>query len=217
MDRIPDNVPMCAMGVDIAQGGEDNTVIAMRYDGWYAKLVKKPGKDTPLGKDVAGLVVSHRRDQAKVVLDMGGGYGGATYECLKDNIGQIDIVKHKGSEASQRRTKQGGLKFFNKRAEVYYRFREALDPDQAGGSHIMLPPDPVLFSDLCAIRLQSDESHVIKLEPKDHLVKRLGRSPDCSDAVVMAWHSGVKAENKRSGEQWRQHRTPQVVMSKRYN
>jgi hypothetical protein len=33
----------------------------------------------------------------------------------------------------------------------------------------------------------------IQVEPKKDVVKRLGRSPDKGDAVVMAWYSGAKA------------------------
>ena len=57
----------------------------MRYDGWFAELVEVPGRETPLGSDVAALVVKHRRDNAEVILDMQGGYGGAVFERLGDN------------------------------------------------------------------------------------------------------------------------------------
>jgi len=39
--------PMCAIGVDVAQGGKDQTVLAPRYDGWYDRLIKYPGIETP--------------------------------------------------------------------------------------------------------------------------------------------------------------------------
>ena len=42
------------------------------------------------------------------------------------------------------------MRFANKRAEAWWRFREALDPDQEGGSVIALPPDPQLRADLAA-------------------------------------------------------------------
>jgi hypothetical protein len=42
----PVGVPMCAIGVDVAQGGSDNTVLAPRHDGWFAELLSVPGKDT---------------------------------------------------------------------------------------------------------------------------------------------------------------------------
>lgn len=191
--------PQCAIGVDIAQGGKDQTILAPRYDGWYDKLIKYPGKSTPDGRTVAGLIIKHRRDQSFVILDMGGGYGGATYEKLIENINQELVVKHKGAEKSNRKTIAGGLKFFNKRTEVYYRFYEALDPGQPGGSKISLPPDPLLFTQLCSIRLKQDDDIIIQIEPKKNLIERVGDSPDEADAVVQAWSAGPKQDNFRGG------------------
>ncbi|MGZ0190250.1 MAG: terminase, partial [Alphaproteobacteria bacterium] len=53
----PAGVPMCAIGVDVARGGKDETVLAIRHDAWFAPVVIKPGVETPLGTDVAGMVV----------------------------------------------------------------------------------------------------------------------------------------------------------------
>ena len=192
----PVGVPMCAMGVDVAQGGADTTVLAPRYDGWYPRLTVKPGTETPDGKSVAGLVVTKRRDQARIIIDIGGGWGGDAYATLKQN--NIDTVSYMGVKPSLRRTVDKQLKFFNTRAEAYWRFREALDPSQAQGSPIMLPDDPELVADLCA-PAYTIEARGIKVEPKDKVTARLGRSPDKGDAVVMAWWDGAKQANHEGG------------------
>ncbi len=200
----PRGIPMCAIGVDVAQGGDDNTVLAMRYDGWYAPNIKVPGKETPDGSSVAALVVLHRRDQAMVIMDMGGGYGGAPYERLLDNNLEPgkDIKKYKGANESRRRTDdKAALPFYNKRAEVYWRFREALDPDQFGGSTIALPEDPAMVADLTAVTWKRGRNNCIQAIPKEELVKKLGRSPDDGDAVVMAWSEGPTT--KTHINQWR--------------
>lgn len=210
-------VPMCAIGVDVAQGGADNTILAPRHDDWFAPIIEKPGRDTPLGRDIAGMIVAHRQDGAVIVLDMGGGYGGATYECLLEN--QIPVIAYKGCTAVESRTKDRQLKFTNKRTETYWRFREALDPSQEGGSTIMLPDDPVLMADLTAPTFEITKQG-IKLETKEDLVARLGRSPDKGDAVVMSWSSGPKFMS--DGGEWiaqrdtiiRGGQAPKVVMSK---
>ena len=212
--KPPDGVPMCAIGLDVAQGGEDNTVLAPRHDGWYAPLIAIPGKKTPFGADVAGYVIRHRRDEATVVIDMGGGYGGASYEHLQEN--GVEVKAYKGAESSTARTKDRKLGFHNKRAEIHWKFREALDPSQPGGSPIALPPDPELVSDLASIRLAGMDIKGIQLEPKKALVKRIGRSPDRGDAVVMAWSEGNKAMTHasmwRSGEMGGRKRRPQVIL-----
>lgn len=182
-------IPMCAIGVDVAQGGADNTVLAPRHDDWFAALIEKPGRETPLGSDVAGMILAHRRDGAIIVLDMGGGYGGATYEHLLAN--EIPVIGYKGAAGVETRTKDRQLKFTNKRTEAYWRLREALDPSQEGGSTIMLPDDPVLMADLTAPTFEITKQG-IKLETKEDLCTRLGRSPDKGDAVVMSWSAGPK-------------------------
>lgn len=188
----PAGVPMCAIGVDVASGGKDQTVLSPRYDGWFAELIAVAGRDTPTGSAVAGLVVTHRRNAAFVIIDLGGGYGGSAFEHLRDNAAPDDrskIVGHKGAEASTKRTVDRQLGFVNKRSEVHWKFREALDPGQQGGSPIMLPHDPELVADLTAPRFEIT-GRGIKVESKEDVVERLGRSPDKGDAVTIAWSAG---------------------------
>jgi hypothetical protein len=108
----------------------------------------------------------------------------------KDN--RVDAVKFIGAAAGHGRTKDRTLSFTNKRAATWWAFREALDPDQRDGSPICLPDDPALRADLAAPQWELT-SRGILIEDKDELRKRLGRSPDKGDAVVMAWHSGQRA------------------------
>jgi len=194
----PAHAPMSSLAADIAQGGADNTILAARYDAWFAPLEVTPGRDTPTGNEVAGLIVARRRNGCIVVVDMGGGYGGSTMMRLKDN--GIDVVGHKGAEASVKRSVDGQFGFFNKRAEIYWRLREALDPAQDGGSQIALPDDPELVSDLTALRFEIT-SRGVKVTPKEEVVSMLGRSPDKGDAVAMAWSVGPRLQTH--GNEWR--------------
>lgn len=198
-------VPMCAMGVDVAQGGTDNSVVAFRYDDWFAPLYVVPGSQTPGGADVAGMVLSKRIDGAKVIVDLGGGWGGDALRHLSANIGMENAVGYMGVKESVRRTRDNQLRFANIRTEAYWTLREALDPTQPGGATMALPDDKELLADLTAPTFETKAGKggmVIHLEPKDKLVKRLGRSPDKGDAVVMCWWAGAKAVTDAT--QWRQ-------------
>ena len=74
----------------------------------------------------------------------------------------------------------------NVRAAAYWKFREALDPENE--STVCLPPDTELLHDLCAPTWSLDRgSGKIVIEDKPDIKKRIGRSPDCADAVVLAW------------------------------
>ncbi len=188
----PKGVPMCSIGVDCSGGGTDPMVLAPRYDGWFAPLIEVPGKDIPMdraGSFCAGVVVSHRRDNALVVVDMGGGYGGPMYEHLTGN--RVEVNRYKGAEGSTRRSRDGKMRFVNKRSAALWAFREALDPGQPGGSPIALPPDPQLVADLTAPTFEPTPNG-LKAEPKEKVVERLGRSTDRGDAVVMCWFEGPR-------------------------
>jgi len=190
--RPAPHVPMCAIGVDCSGGGDDPMVLAPRYDGWYPELVVVEGKEIPvdrIGSYCSGVIVSYRRDSALVVIDMGGGYGSATYEHCKDN--NIECYAYKGAEGTERRSSDKKLRFPNVRSAAHWVFREALDPGQPGGSPIALPEDPELVADLTASTFEATPNG-IKVEPKDSVTERLGRSTDKGDAVIMAWFAGPK-------------------------
>jgi hypothetical protein len=74
----------------------------------------------------------------------------------------------------------------NVRAAMYWKLREALDPHT--GDNLALPPDPELLADLCAPRYGVNAAGIF-IEHKPDIEKRISRSPDCADALVMAhWH-----------------------------
>ena len=187
----PEDVAMSAIAADVGAGGVDRVVLAPRYAEYYGELICVAGKDAKNGSEQAALIVRHRRDGCGVVVDVGGGYGGDCCGRLEDN--NIKPTRFDGSAGSSARAHDGsGRIFLNRRAEAWWRFREALNPDQTGGSQVALPPDPELTSELCAVRFIPDIAK-IQIEDKKEVKKRLGRSPDKADAVVMAWAPGDRA------------------------
>jgi hypothetical protein len=169
-----------ALGVDVARGGADQTVIAKRYGNWVAPLVKLPGRSTPDGPAVAALVMANHEPDAKVHLDAIG-VGTSPFDILKGN--GVEVTPIIASEGSGRMDKSGKLKFRNLRAEMFWRLREALDP--TNGDNLALPPDPELLGDLTAPRWVLSING-IQIESKDDIKERIGRSTDCGDAVAMA-------------------------------
>lgn len=188
-DGWKDNL-MTAMGFDPAGGGKDSAELAPRHGSWYAELVSAQGRETADGSTAAATIIKHRRDNAAVIVDVGGGYGGAVTLRLKDN--SIPHVGFNGAHAGVGRTKDRQLGFANRRAQALWQFREALDPDQPGGSDIALPPDPELRSDLAAPTYEVGQRGIL-IESKEDIRKRLGRSTGKGDAVVMAWAEGNAA------------------------
>jgi len=80
--------------------------------------------------------------------------------------------------------RQSGRPQLNQRCfGALHTLRDLLDLERGEG--LMLPPDQELLSDLTAPRW-SMTTQGIKIEPTEVIVKRLGRSPDCADALVIS-------------------------------
>jgi hypothetical protein len=162
-------LPMTALGVDVARGGRDATVLSPRHGPWFAPQRLYPGTTTPDGGKVAALVMAALQPGAAAHIDVVG-VGTSPYDHLR-------------AEASHARDRSGRLGFSNKRAEWWWRTREALDPDLGDG--LMLPPDRALLADLVAPRWRLT-ARGIQVEAKEDIVRRIGRSPDRGDAAVYA-------------------------------
>ena len=104
------------------------------------------------------------------------------------------VVAVNGAGRSEGRTEAAGIGFINKRAELWWRMREALDP--YADAPIALPPDAALKADLCAPRWKQTAGG-IQIEAKDEIAKRIGRSPDLGDAVCLALISTPKVVARR--------------------
>lgn len=188
--RPPKLDPMDSIGVDVARGGKDNTVIARRHGMWFDEPLTYPGRETPDGPSTAGLVIASMRDKAPIHIDVIG-VGSAPYDFLVD-AGQQAIGVNV-AEASHGTDISGILKFFNLRSELWWKMREALDPAQNTG--IALPPDTRLKADLCAPKWKLQTSK-IRVESRDDIVDRIGRSPDFASAYCLALMHTEKAKPK---------------------
>jgi hypothetical protein len=192
----PAGVQMSCIGVDVAQGGTDETVLAPRHGSWFAPIKAVKGVDTKDGAAVAGLVFATMRDGCEVAVDVGGGWGADAHGHLKGQNIKSQAVNW--VEDSNQTIRGGTLRFLNKRAECWWRLREALDP--SGQERVALPPDKTLAADLATPQWRRTPSGLIKIEDKAEIRKRLGRSPDRGDAVVMAWAYGGLVEQERKSQ-----------------
>ena len=179
----PAGAKMLCLGVDVAQGGSDETVLAPLYGAWFDTLIKRKGIDTKDGPSVSALVIATMRDRCKVNIDLTGGWGGSARDHLRAQGVNVDGIVF--SAGTQARTKNATLAYANVRSELWWSFREALDPESK--DDVALPPDRRLAAQLASPtwRLQGER---ILIESKDDIRKRLGSSTDDADAVILAWH-----------------------------
>jgi hypothetical protein len=199
--------PMTAMGLDIARGGIDNTVAARRHGTWFDELKLCPGVITTDGPKAAAFAIPLIRNGAPVAIDTIG-VGGSAYDFLKGL--RVLCVPVVGSNTSGITDRTGTLRMRNKRAEMYWAFREALDP--TADNPIALPPDSDLLAELCAIRYKivtNGKFTAIQILEKDEIKKAIGRSPDRADAVAMTFVSDIPLavamgqDEEREAPDWR--------------
>lgn len=187
--KLRGETELSSVGVDVARGGKDKTVISRRHGLWFDELISYPGSDTPTGPIVAQHVVRSiqgRKGLPQINIDIIG-VGGSVYDSLVGmniggRLGEIRAVNV--GEASDHCDLSGKLRCHNLRAETVWRLREALDPDN--GVEICLPPDPELKADLCAAKWRPIGNRIV-IEDKSEVKKRYGRSPDKGDAVALCW------------------------------
>jgi hypothetical protein len=179
-EERPD-LPLSALGVDVARGGKDQTTIDKRYGPWFSRIQKYPGVQTPDGPSVSALVVIEHEGEALINIDIIG-VGGSGYDHVK-LVKPKYTVPMNGAEKSTARDRSGQLHFRNKRAEWHWKMREALDPST--GDNLALPPDREMRADLIAPRWKLT-AQGIQIEEKDEIKARLGRSPDSGESVIYA-------------------------------
>lgn len=172
--------PMDSMGVDVARGGADNTIIARRHGWWFDEPKVYPGTKTPDGPTAAGLIITCHRDKAPIHIDVIG-VGAAVYDFTRLHNKQTYGINV--SEKATTTDTSGRLQFANLRSQLVWRFRELLDPQNNYG--LALPPSKELLADLCAYTWKP-KGPIIQVVSREELVAKIGRSPDYASAYVLA-------------------------------
>lgn len=212
----PEGIPLCAMAVDPAGNGVDKIEMVKRYDHYFSNIITIPKIDNQVqGANIAGDVIRERKDDCEVIVDMGGGYGSGTWLCLEGNINKDKLIAYKGDAKTMGRSKDKMLTFLNVRAKWHWSLMELLDPNQEGGSKIMLPDDRELLSDLAAPRFEV-KNGVISIESKIDIKARIGRSPGKGDVVVMAISAGKKGLLPETRMEFYRNRPSQMKVIDKY-
>ncbi|KKM65374.1 hypothetical protein LCGC14_1491940 [marine sediment metagenome] len=185
-------VKLRSVGVDVAHGGKDCTAIAKLYANWFDDIIVYDGHETPTGPIAAHFVIRALDGESPPIFVDGIGYGASCSDTLADMPGVRSTAVNNGA-GSDETDKSGIYQFANIRAESFWKFREALDP--ASGEDICLPVDRDLRVELAAVRYKIVGGK-IRIELKEDIIKRLGRSPDRADAVILCWH-GVSVQPMR--------------------
>lgn len=193
-----------SLGIDVAGTGEDDTILAPRIGTLHLPLETHHGLTT---QEIVGMAAIRHQRGYRIAVDVTGiGMG------VGDNLTDagIDVTKVKGAESSHRQNQTGDFGFTNRRTELYWTMRECLNPDKPEAERHVLPRDELLAEEL-ALPICSETTGVpprIKMENKEQVVKRLGRSPDRADATVYSLATEDSAATYALNDPLGQERTP---------
>jgi len=201
------------LGVDVADTGEDQTVIAFREGHLVHDIRKYSNADV---METAGYVKAamNPRPGSMAIVDSIGIGSGVLARLREQSIRSVGFVASGSAKGITDATGEFG--FSNVRAAAWWKLRELLDPSQRGGSPVMLPDNESLKADLTAPRWKVLSGGNIQIESKDNIRKRLGRSTDEGDAVVMSFWSGrgtVDTENQGAVSWWSEPAKDDTVVS----
>jgi hypothetical protein len=173
-------------GLDVAEAGGDATVLvklAGKFMQWheYIDVATKETSEIPILQSQKVVIKLAGTKKSPIGVDaIGVGIGLASHLKRQD----YNIIAIKSSKASKKRDKSGIFTFLNVRAEMWWRLREALDPENPNA--IGIPSDPRLRTELTSVKYERTPNDHLKIEDKVKIRERLGRSPDIVDALAMA-------------------------------
>lgn len=176
--------PLTHVGADVGET-HDRSVVALRHGRIITELQTLPRGETmeTAGRIAAVLNTNRNAICRPDAIGIGAGVGSR----LAEQGYRVEPFN------ASRRTDQVDLPeqhtFFNMRAAGWWTLRELLDPANAGlfQGGILLPPHDELIGELTAPRWRVLSGAVIKVESKDDIRRRIGRSTDHADAVMQAF------------------------------
>jgi len=158
------------MGIDVARFGDDSSIILWRsgLKCYEPKVFKKMDNMTLVGE--IAKVYNELKPHA-VFIDAGRGEG--VIDRLRQLHYPVTEVNFGGKATNPH--------YNNKRTEMWHSIKEWIEN---GGS---VPNVPALKSDLVTPTYDFDSANRMRLEPKDKIKERLGRSPDIADALALTF------------------------------
>jgi phage terminase large subunit len=178
------------IGVDVARYGDDDSVIAPRRGRRLLKLVIYRKMD---GYEIAGLVDAEHTNLVSLSAPLKEGEAKPRGRLIKVDSNGLGVsvvdplvrMKHwvQGINVSHRPLNP--LKYEDRTTELWWHLRELLHPLQP--YPIALPRDNKLLGELSGRRYTVTKDNKLMVEDKDSFKKRLNRSPDRADAVMLAF------------------------------
>lgn len=164
---------VCAIGVDVARFGDDETVVIVRRGTKTTRIESWSHQDTVWTAGKIAEIARAENPSGIYVDEIGVGAG------VVDNLNaqKFHVIGVVSSEAAIKEKV-----YANKRAELY----SNLATHFSDGS-ISIPDHPKLTSQLAGLKKKYDAHLRLLIESKDDIKKRSGHSPDYADALMLTY------------------------------
>lgn len=162
-------------GVDIARYGDDESVCCIMSDRYVYPLKSWSGASTT---ETVGYIKHYAKGAKIIRVDEIGVGGGVVDQAKAEGLPVVGVnVQTRAKKPEE---------FTNLRAELYWKLREALNPENPKA--IGLPPDDdVLVAQLSSIKYKIvNAGGKIQIESKEDMRNRGIKSPDRADALMLA-------------------------------
>lgn len=166
--------------LDVARLGGDETIYACREGNTIIALEVIPAATLPEQCDDILRRLTRDNPESLKVDAAGLGIGLIDHLRLKALLPVIEFQP--GGEPL---TMQDQKRFFNRRAQAYGNFAEAMMRGQ-----VSIPKDDNLAADLLAVLYRHTPDQQLQILDKATIKAKTGRSPDRGDAVSMLWEDG---------------------------
>lgn len=175
-------------GLDVARFGRDSSVYCYREGSNVKRIESIQKMDT---MQVVGWTMEFLdEDKPEYVAVDVIGIGAGVYDRLEELLPLADdyscepVPVNVGESPSDSDAKE---KFYNYRAQIYWNLRNLFKTGPDGKSQISIPDEPDLIRELQQIKYKFSSERKIRIEDKEDMKKRIGRSPDKADALALAF------------------------------
>ena len=177
---LPDDGSV-ALGIDVGAGG-DQSVIRERRGNTAGRQWSDHSADPEILVNLAMLALRETGASSINIDTIGVGYGVAGHlrdQCREAGL-EVDVVSINVAERAQDPTR-----FINLRAELWWEVGRELSKDMAWD---LAAVDDGVISQLVAPKYSVARGGRIQVEAKDDVRRRIGRSPDDADALLLAFY-----------------------------
>lgn len=182
--EIKDEDKIKVLGVDLARFGDDNSVVIIR-EGKTVIWIEQWAKTdlmTSTGK-IVNLIQRFSPDAVNIDVI---GIGAGVVDRLKEQKFRVNGVNVAESASDK-------LKYANIRAEAYWQLADRFQKGE-----IAIPDDLELLAQTSSIKYKFDSHGRLQIESKEEMKKRGMKSPDKTDALVLAFmEAPIKEVNIR--------------------